>query len=178
MAYNPYVDLPSIGGETAKGALGSAGTGAAIGSIGGPIGSAIGAGIGGLVGGITGLFGGRKKKAEALRKARMNAELSRIDTEFSPFVHQRSGIQAEGIPDVAGETIGGVFSGAMQGVNAYRGLQRARQDEQQANLINQLLQKEMDMGGLSLNGYRVAPPVDPELTKYFSGKTLGGTLSG
>jgi hypothetical protein len=122
-------------------ALGGAGKGAkmgaSLGSVVPGIGNVIGGAIGAIGGGIGGLLHGRSRRKAAEQAAQNAAKLARIDTEYSPFVGQKGyQVQPEEYTPGGGlSALAGGATGAAQGYNIYKGLQK---DAAQQGLIDSL----------------------------------------
>lgn len=143
--------------------LSGAGSGAGAGSFGGPIGALIGGGLGAL----GGLVAGRSRAKQARANAEMAAKLARIDTEYSPYGVAQKGYTAQPITDTSsglGGALTGGFSGAMQGLNVYRGLQ--------GDKLNEELLKKLSgaQSPLSLDMSKAMPVSDS--TNYSAHKNL------
>lgn len=146
-----------------------AGSGAASGSFGGPAGAAIGAGLG-LVGG---LIGGHAKAKEAARQAKLSAKLARIDTEYSPLVKPVGyHVQQDTSPDIAGQGISGAFTGGLQGLNVYRGLQGDKMNEEKLNLLKSLSGVKAPLA-LNMAGTGGGPSLGNALNSYTNYKNAG-----
>jgi hypothetical protein len=97
--------------------------------------------MGGLQAGL-GFLSGKSKAKQAAANAAMAAKLARIDTEYAPYGVAQKGYSVQ--PNTStdsglGGALSGGFSGAMQGLNVYRGLQGDKMNEERLALLKKLV---------------------------------------
>jgi len=95
--------------------------------------------IGSGVQGALGYFSGKSKAKQARIQAEQAAKLARLDTEYSPYVREK-GYEVGPAPEnnTFGDTVSGAFTGGMQGMNIYRGLQGDKLNADKLALLKKL----------------------------------------